>query len=210
MKTINSLKIQAILIGIALCLFSCKKDEEVIPDNGSASYTDSRDGQTYETVQIGNETWFAENLNYDAGEGSSVYNDDPANAAVYGRLYDWETACEVCPDGWHLASDAEWMAVFDTYGGVELAGPALRETGTIHWTIDVGSTNESGMTILPGGMRGSDGLSDSMGEQALFWTSTESTEYPDNVVYWIIYASPGVYQSAFFKNIQLSIRCVKN
>jgi len=80
------------------------------------SFTDERDSKTYKTVKIDNQTWMAENLNYDA-EGSQCYENDPANCTVYGKLYDWETAMKACPKGWHLPSKDEWLVLVNFTGG---------------------------------------------------------------------------------------------
>jgi len=94
-----------------------------VTDNGSVSCG----GKTYRTVQIGTQTWIAEDMNYDV-PGSKCYNNDPGNCVIYGRLYDWAMAmalpdscnrssCEnqinsphkgICPSGWHIPVETEW------------------------------------------------------------------------------------------------------
>ncbi|MEX2593319.1 MAG: fibrobacter succinogenes major paralogous domain-containing protein [Anditalea sp.] len=116
----------------------------------TGTFTDPRDGQVYKTVQIGIHTWMAENLNYEP-EYSWCYGEDPANCEKYGRLYSWNTALTVCPDGWHLPSRAEWEILAHYLGGWEIAGGKMKST--TGWDPpNTGATNESGFSALPGGL----------------------------------------------------------
>ena len=100
--------------------------------------------ETYATVVIGTQTWFARNLNVMPTKGASwCYGGDTANCAKYGRLYDWAGAMKlassmnagyfggvlpnqgVCPAGWHVPSDSEWTVLTD-YLGFATAGAQLK------------------------------------------------------------------------------------
>lgn len=124
------------LVGIAFAEQVCTESEckgriikkcreRPCPGGGSFtdSFTDPRDGQTYRMVQIGNQTWMAENLNYKR-EDSYCYNDKAASCQKYGRLYTWNAALEACPSGWHLPSKAEFKTLI-----ASVAGKALKSTG---------------------------------------------------------------------------------
>jgi uncharacterized protein (TIGR02145 family) len=137
------------------------------------SFTDTRDKKTYKTVKIGEQTWMAENLNYDA-KGSKCYGEDgvmtegesgeekitytnkvlQANCKRLGRLYGWNTAMKVCPSGWHLPSDKEWQILVDFAGGDEVAGKKLMAKSAWGWG---NSTDDYGFSALPGSFGNSDG-----------------------------------------------------
>ena len=86
------------------------KEARLNPEIAYDSMTDSRDGQIYKTVKIGNQVWMAENLNYaDSVKTPSLmgknwcYANKAENCAVTGRLYTWAAAI----DSVKLATDAD-------------------------------------------------------------------------------------------------------
>ncbi|MBR2020944.1 MAG: hypothetical protein IJ939_00775, partial [Clostridia bacterium] len=103
----------------------CKTEKE---DNCEYSeLADDRDGQTYKTVKIGDQWWMAENLNYET-DSSFCYKDSAEFCEKYGRLYTWDAVVDVCPDGWHLPSKAEWETLITAVGGRATAGKMLKST----------------------------------------------------------------------------------
>ena len=181
--------------------------------------TDSRDGNTYKTVKIGEQVWMAENLNYadsvktpSLKENSWCYGNVAANCEKYGRLYTWAAAIDsVCPSGWHLPSRDEWKTLITAVGGSSTDGAALKSTSG--WSlIDLGTsgngTDAFGFSALPAGSRPFDGYYDSEGEAASFWSSTEysstfachiSLDYYDD--YYVL---------DYDKHGGLSVRCLKD
>jgi len=130
-------------LGLAITfIFSCSGGDDEGGGGGGGSCVGDKGNNiaNYKTKQIGNQTWMAENLNYNV-EGSREVKYDvksgyiystlsnaeiEANNAKYGRLYDWETAMKVCPSGWHLPSADEWQELVDFAGGIDVAGKRLK------------------------------------------------------------------------------------
>ena len=114
-------------------------------------FIDSRDDQVYKTIKIGNQTWMAQNLNYKTTE-STCYEDKDYNCVAYGRLYSWNDAQTVCPEGWHLPKWEEYQTLVEAVGGKETAGKKLKAAND--WVEDYNTgDNESGFTILPAGYK---------------------------------------------------------
>ncbi|MBN2212777.1 MAG: fibrobacter succinogenes major paralogous domain-containing protein [Bacteroidales bacterium] len=175
-------------------------------------FTDARDGTTYKTVKIGTHTWMAENMNYETDTGSWIYDNDLLNAEIYGRLYDWETALKVCPAGWHLPSNSEWIELTDSLGGRTIAGGKMKIPGTDYWkTPNTGATNESVFSALPGGYRYYGGSFLYIGKFASFYSSTEKEGQPGYAWFWnLFYDSKSLTPLTNNGRLAYSVRCVKD
>lgn len=194
------------LVFLFLLFFSssCKDEDD------TNTFLDSRDGQVYKWVMIGDQIWMAENLNFKPDSEPWVYNNnDLAYTNVYGRLYDWETACKVCPEGWHLPEKTEVEQLRAFLGGDSIAGGKMKETGTNHWVSpNLGATNESGFTALPGGLGYIDELY-YIDSTAWFWTATK---IGDEIAWGnrLHYNFTHFYNNASYIRHGLSVRCVKD
>jgi uncharacterized protein (TIGR02145 family) len=139
-----------------LCFIACddKSEKEKNSDN---VFTDSRDGKKYKFVKIGEQTWMAENLDYEVSS-SKCYDNDTKNCDKYGRLYDWNTAIKVCPEGWHLPTSSEWEELYQfASGGDASSGPAGRNLkAKFGWNDFEGKSGNGddlyGFTALPSGI----------------------------------------------------------
>jgi uncharacterized protein (TIGR02145 family) len=135
-------------------------------------FTDPRDGRTYRTVKICEQVWMAENLAYNT-EGSVCYKNDTAYCEKYGRLYNWETALKVCPEGWHLPSKEEWKILVAFAGGREIALKKLKSKSG--WGFYGYGTDEFSFAALPGGYGNSGGIFELIGHCGFWWSASESS-----------------------------------
>lgn len=217
----------------AVLASSCEKEEDLKSDNTPQTFTDSRDGNVYKYVKIGNQVWMAENLKYlpSVSEPGMISAEIPFyyvygysgtslagakgsfNYGAYGVLYNWAAAKAACPVGWHLPTNEEWTQLADYLGGKAVAGIKLKETGIKHWqTTSPDVTNETGFTALPGGFRDFDGTFKSTGYRGYWWSATEGDD-PSSA--WHIHLSYnagglGMESFAYVKFAGISVRCVKD
>jgi uncharacterized protein (TIGR02145 family) len=182
------------------------------PDDGT--FTDERDGRTYRTVKIGNQTWMAENLNHQTLNISRCYNGSADNCVKYGRLYDWATAKRVCPAGWRLPDTADWNRLVNAVGGASVAGNMLKST--IGWRgalaaykLNKNGADDFGFSALPGGYWGNDSNFEGGGDYGCWWTATEYNS--DNACLRCMYSSSdGVKDDNFRKSLGYSVRCIQD
>jgi len=211
-------KIKLAVAAVNLCvvsLLSCSSGEDSMQNGPGAPLLDARDNQTYATIIIGSQTWMAENLNYSAN-GSRCYEDLNSNCTQYGRLYDWSTAKNACPTGWHLPDEAEWtkLAVATGNGGYEATTKLKAKSG---WNNKNG-TDDYGFSALPGGVFGQASLLSldfsfiDIGNGG-YWQSATEIEYNGEILGMGIAMIPqyeAIVKMAYNKSYLLSVRCLKN
>jgi uncharacterized protein (TIGR02145 family) len=226
-----------VLVGNTTCA------NEYISVTGCGGQTSlTYDGRTYDLVEIGGQCWFADNLATDQYRNGdliptgldnttwqnttagayAIYNNDPANDVTYGKLYNWYTTVDsrgLCPTGWHVPTDCEWMYLESSLGmsvaDQETAGwRGTTEGGalkaTTNWTSpNTGATNSSGFTALPGGFRYYVGSYFNFGNFGFWWSSTE---YGSNFAWLRVlnYTNSIVLRDGTNKHYGFSVRCVRD
>ena len=188
------------------------------------------DGNEYHTVTIGTQTWMVENLKtIHYNDGTRIpnvtdnvawvvlstpaycwYNNDATTYKnTYGAMYNWYAVNtgKLAPVGWHVATDAEWTTLTTFLGGESVAGGDLKETGTGNWSIpNIGATNSSGFTALPGGDRyDNGGAFDDIGYGG-YWWSSGVTAY----AWAMVYNTSNVNRGSIGPSHGFSVRCVKD
>ena len=160
-----------VLFSVVL-LVACNRNTYEVDQNKveTGSFTDQRDGKIYKTVKIADHWILAENFAYKPDTGNFwVYEDNESNIALYGYLYDWETAMNITPDGWHLPSRDEWDEVRKALGG-KMGVYYYHEK--VYPKLIVGGS--SGLNMKLGGIRTCSGKYKFLNDKVMFWNSNIS------------------------------------
>lgn len=190
------------------------------------------EGKTYSAVEIGTQCWLKDNLNVGTQINGSepqnytntiiekyCYDDLESNCDIYGALYQWSEMMQgsttpgdqgICPQGWHVPTDAEWKALADYLGGDSIAGGKIKKSGINLWkSPNTGATNESGFTALPGGNHDIPDKFLNLLTTATLWSSSQG----EATVAWyrsLYYSSESLGRYSGQKTTGSSVRCIKD
>ncbi len=153
-------------------------------------------------------------------------NNDSSNGPTYGKLYNWYAVNDprgLAPQGWHIPSKREWDNIIkcldnnaDTTGfsytiSSSIAGGSLKDMNQNLWfTPNVGATNSSGFSALPGGQRNTTAdFGGILGYMGLWWTSTSPYSTWSNS-FEINHSDANVVRNGYDRKFGLSVRLVKD
>lgn len=216
--------------GLSVRLFHDYKgvDSLILVDNNLSS----KDSIEYPTVKIGDQVWMKENLkvtHYRNGDPIDIvteakawetltigaycwHNNDTCFKTPYGALYNWyavNDARNLCPIGWHVPSDIEWLTLIDYLGGLDIAGDKLREISQYWFCLNESPSYISGFSGLPSGSRDKNGAFGGLGSAALWWSNTQN----DNMTAWYyatIWLNGKIIRYTNKKSSGKSVRCIKD
>jgi uncharacterized protein (TIGR02145 family) len=187
------------LLFVPQCTKEPKKQEKWSPFQIShGHFTDPRNNRTYKTVTIGKQTWMAENL--DVGkiipsqESREPHNDAKNNqviekfcyfnqaraGSVLGGLYEWPEAMQydttegaqgICPAGWHIPTDKEWLELEAALGMPQDQLDSIGYRGTNQGEL-LRDTVNIGFNVIMAGIRNVYGSYTMQGHYFSTWTSS--------------------------------------
>jgi len=170
-------------------------EEILISTTPYEMFTDSRDQKTYKAVNIGGQTWMAENLNYVASSGSWCYEGKSSYCDLYGRLYDYNRATnigagKVCPAGWRVPTFDEWNILINFLG----SNPGYQLKSGSGWASNGNGSNSVGFNAKPGG-------SSHDGNYSGLTTNSTLNSSSNQITTW---------KSATTSNVGYYLRCLKD
>ena len=201
--------------------YSCEKTD---PPEDKDGFTDPRDGYTYSFKTIGNQIWMTENLRYlpkvSPPDQESVmaeyyyvleylgHNVEEAkstsNFQTYGALYNWISAMDACPEGWHLPSAQEIEELINFLGGWATAGKKMKSGNG--WNVGFNGDNTSGFNALPAGCAQHPEFK---GVYTEFWAIDEIQTY-DMAFTYQLNAGDEILETSLDQYLGISVRCIKD
>jgi len=192
------------------------------------------DNNLYDIAVLGTQTWMTQNLRTTTLNDNSPIspetngtswaemttpgycwynNDEVTHKPLFGALYNWyavETG-KLCPDGWHVPTDNDWVTLLNYLGGASSAGGKMKQAGLLTWiSPNTGATNESGFNALGSGFRFYlDGQYKNKNIDTYFWSSTQDLT---NTAWRVglSYSVSTALHSTSTKPHGFSVRCIKN
>jgi uncharacterized protein (TIGR02145 family) len=219
----------SILFITFISLYSCRKFTWDNPNDNRYSDIDGY-------INIGSQYWMASNLDVDKfrngdkipqsqtdAEWESAglnkqpawcyYNNDLSNGQKYGKLYNWYAIIDsrgLAPEGWHIPTDEEWTTLVQFLG--EDKNLADKIKSSVGWKNDSNGKNTSGLSLIPGGYRYSNGFFDPSGSSAYYWSSSIDEKLKgDSIALGRSLGFDGSFQTYWLsKGLGLSVRCIKD
>lgn len=237
-KVINSVLIYFCLM--SMLFISCSSDgatasSQIIPSDSTPVVlppnTISYAGQNYRIVNIGDQIWMAENLNYKGAGVDTIgycYNNSDDSCKKNGRHYTWANVMKlhdscnmkdcndqidddhrgICPNGWHIPTGREWDYLED-FVGDSIPGKKLKSTSG--WLLDGNGTDDFGFSVFPTGILLSKSLSKNSSRAGAFWTSTSGSQTYASFRYFMYdYDGIASYFNNVTKSYYFSLRCLQN
>jgi uncharacterized protein (TIGR02145 family) len=196
----------------------------------------ARTSYTQALVEIGGQCWMRYNMNNTPSNFTTVptwvNNSDVGWCGTYsggtfpneGRLYQWKAAMNnvtteraqgICPTGWHIPSDCEFMYLENTLGmnvTYQQLSNGYGLTGDVDYdlsSLQTNGTNSSGFTLLAAGFRnGTTGAFQVRTTHGYIWTSTQINV--STARYRSMNSTRGVYRANEIKAYAWSVRCIKD
>jgi len=195
---------------------------------------------TYQTLKIGEQWWMAENLRvtrYNNGDAIpfliipeewaatktpafGYFANDTSNIKKFGLLYNWFTVDdkrEICPDGWHVPSDQEWIQMEKALGmSTQESEKMTAWRGTIEGnklkSAVFGGNNSTGFSAVGTGYRHPTGSYKGQGTDNDYWTSTVyyNAGIREGVLHGLLNNKTTIVRNHHTADYGFCIRCVKN
>lgn len=186
-----------------------------------------------ENLNVGTMIPGDQNMNNDGNIEKYCYENKPDSCLKYGGLYQWDEIVQytkhrnvqgICPPGWHVPGDEEWKILegaVDSHYGIgneewnifsEMRGFDAGENlkTTYGWKSGGNGSDLYGFSAIPGGLRHADGPFTNIGNLSYFWSSNEYTSDDKAWVRALSYGSNEVDRFGGFKQVGMSVRCVKD